>query len=195
MPRSRKIMITLVVLVAVTIGFLLTHLEDLRVARQLAVARRALKDRDGDKALSAAREAVRLSPRQGEAHFTLARAFRRQGQLDKVRESLEHAAKLGVPPDRIRREEWLALAQAGQMKEAQPHLSELLINPGDDGPDICEAYANGFFLTYRLDAAEQILDAWEKDFPQDPQPHVFRASMNSKMHNWPTTISHLRKAI
>ena len=195
MQRSHQIKITFLVLILVPLGFLVaTNLDEWRALGQLAIAGRALKERDADKALSAAREAVRLSPRQGEAHFTMARAFRRQGQLAKVRESLEDAAKFGVPRDRIRREEWLALAQAGQIKEARPHLSELLVNPGDDGPEICEAYANGFFVTYQLAEAFQILDAWEKDFPQDAQPYVFRAAYSSKTDNWSAAAKQLRKA-
>lgn len=195
MQPSRQIKITFVVLILVLLGLLvITNQEAWRASRQLAIARRALEDRDADKALGAAREAVRLNPSQGEAHFTMARAFRRQGELIKVRESLERAAKLGVPPGRIRREEWLAFAQTGQMKEARPHLRELLVNPGDDGPEICEAFANGFFVTYQLAEAFQILDAWEKDFPQDAQPHVFRAAYSSKTDNWIAAAKHFRKA-
>ena len=140
MQASRKIKLSLLILVLVSLGFVVLTLDHWRSSVQLAIARRALRDRDADMALNAVREAARLTPNYGEVHFTMARVFRRQGHLDKVHESLEQAAKLGVTRNRIRREEWLAMAQAGQMKEARPHLSELLINPGDDGPEICEAY-------------------------------------------------------
>ncbi len=194
MQASRKIKITLFFLILVPSGFVVIYLDDWRSSRQLAIARRALQDRDADKALNAAREAARLTPNNGEVHFTMARVFRRQGQLDKVHDSLERAAKLGVTRDRIRREEWLAMAQAGQMKEARPHLSELLINPGDDGPEICEAFVNGYFLAYQLADAFQILDAWEKDYPSDAQPHVFRAASSSRMASWAAAATHFRKA-
>ncbi len=194
MQASRKIKLSLLILVLVSLGFVVLTLDHWRSSVQLAIARRALRDRDADMALNAVREAARLTPNYGEVHFTMARVFRRQGHLDKVHESLEQAAKLGVTRNRIRREEWLAMAQAGQMKEARPHLSELLINPGDDGPEICEAYVNGYFLTYQLADAFQILDAWEKDYPSDAQPYVFRGTFSSKMNSWGAAATELRKA-
>lgn len=195
MQASGKTKATFFALTLILAGFVVAFLDDWRASRQLAIARRALKARDADQALNAAREAARLAPNSGEVYFILARAFRRQGQLDSVRESLKRAASRGVTRDRIRREEWLAMAQAGQMQEARPHLSELLINPGDDGPEICEAFVNGFFLTYQLAEAFQILDVWEKDYPTDAQPHVFRAAFSSKTAAWAVTATHLRRAL
>jgi tetratricopeptide (TPR) repeat protein len=194
MKRSRKL--AYVILLIVLSLFLVSwNSKQWRSERKLEFARRALRDRNVESALAAAEEAARLTPESGEVHLLLARLFRHQGLLDKVHDSLRQAAAFGVSRERIRREEWLALAQAGQMKEAQPHLSELLLDPGEDGPEICEAFANGYFLTYRLADAFQILDAWEKDFPQDAQPHAFRAAINGKMNSFPTAITHLRKAV
>lgn len=194
MKPSHKITVVFVVLVLVSLGFLITNLNQWLALRQLTIARLALNDRDADKAMNAAREAARLDPHNGEAYFTMARVFRRQAKWGKLRASLEQAAKLGVPSVRIRREEWLVLAQTGQLKEAVPHLGELLLNPMDDGPEICEAFANGFFLMYRLGEAFSILDAWEKDYPQDAQPHFFRAAFSRMTSDWKTTAKHLRKA-
>lgn len=195
MQASRKIKITLLILILVSLGFVVLYFDDWRSSRQLAIARRALQDRDADKALDATREAARMTPHNGEVHFTMARAFRRQGQLDKMRDSLERAAKFGVTRNRIQREEWMAMAQAGQLKEARPYLSELLMNPGGDGPEICEAYVKGYFLIYQFPEAFQILDAWEKDYPSDPQPHVFRATASSEVANWNATAKSLRRAL
>lgn len=194
MLRTRMISVILVAALAI-LGFVVTHLNQWLALRQLAIAQQALKDRDADKAMSAAREAARLNPREGEAYFTMARTFRRQAKWNEFRDFLNEAAKLGVPITRIRREQWLALAQTGQMTEAVPHLPELLLNPLDDGPDICEAYANGFFLMHRLGEAFSVLDAWEKDYPHDAQPHFFRAAFSNTTESWSATAKHLRKAI
>jgi len=194
MPVTRKFKTSLFILILVFLGFVVLFLDTCRSSIQLAIARQALRERDADKALNAVREAERLNPYSGEVHFTMARVFRRQGHLDKVHASLKKAVTLGVPRNRIRREEWLAMAQAGQMKEARPHLSELLINPGDDGPEICEAYVNGYFLTYQLADAFQLLDAWEKDYPSDAQPHVFRGTFSSKLNSWGAAATQFRKA-
>lgn len=193
MKRSRKIIF--LALTAVFLGLGIVNFDDWRVSRQLAIARSALQARDPNKAMSALLEAVRLNPSHGEVHLVMARAYRRQGELNNVRQALEKAARCGIALHRIRREEWLAMAQAGQMSEAAPHLRELLVDPGDDGPEICEAFVNGYFLTYQLGDAFRILDAWEKDFPQDPQPLVFRAAFSAKTDSWTAAAGYLRQAI
>lgn len=91
-----------------------------------------------------------------------------------VRKHLGLARSLGHSSKAVAREEWLALAQSGQMRDADPHLSELLQNAGDDGREICEAYVNGYFLTNRFAQAIALLDVWEKEFPRDAQPFLFR---------------------
>ncbi len=193
MKRLRKIIFF--ALTAVILGFSIVNFTDWRVSRQLAIARSALQARDANKAMSALLEAVRLNPSHGEVHLAMARAYRRKGELENVRQALEKAARCGVALNRIRREEWLAMAQAGQMSEAAPHLKELLVDPGDDGPEICEAFVNGYFLTYQLGDAFRIIEAWEKDFPQDPQPLVFRAAFSAKTDSWTAAAGYLRQAI
>lgn len=193
-PASRKVQVALLLLFLAGVISLIINLNQWRASINLMIARQALRDRDTAKAMAAALEAARLIPESGEAYFLMARAFRRTGQLDKVQESLLKAAQFGTPHEQIRREEWLALAQAGQMKEARPHLSELLLNPGDDGPEICEAFTNGFFLNYQLGEAFRILDVWEKDFPHDAQPYVFRGEFSSKTDDWIGAAKNFRKA-
>ncbi len=193
-PLHTKTTVVLVLILSVA-GYFFANFNSLRATKQLAIAQLALKDRDVDKALIAARQAVQLDPLNGEAHFAMARALRRLAKWDQVRSSLDLAAKFGIPTDRIRCEQLIAMAQAGQLQEAVPHLKELLINPKDNGPEICEAYANGFFLMYRLTEAFAILDAWEKDYPQDPQPYVFRAAVSAKAENWTAAAKHLRRAL
>jgi tetratricopeptide (TPR) repeat protein len=193
MKRSRKAIFLAVA--AVLLCLCIVNFDDWRVSRQLAIARSALQARDPKTAMNALGEAARLSPANGEVHFWMARVYRRQGDLQKVRQSLEKAARYGIALHRIRREEWLAMAQAGQMREAAPHLRELLVDPGDDGPEICEAFVNGYFVTYQLGDAFRILEAWEKDFPQDPQPLVFRAAFSAKTDSWTAAVGYLRQAM
>ena len=166
-----------------------------RVTRQLNEARRALEARDPEVALAILQKASELAPTRGELFFWMARAYRRQGRLEDVRRCLLTAMQLGVPNDRIQREEWLAMAQVGQMQEAGPHLSKLLVNPGDDGPEICEAYANGYLTLYRFDEAFEVVNAWQKDFPQDPQPHMFRGLVANQDLAWTAAAEHFQKAL
>lgn len=161
---------------------------------QLFAARRALKLREATLAIEHLRRAEQLSPNNSETQFLLGRAFRRLGELDLVRTHLERAWKLGFPEKTVKREEILAMAQAGQLREAEPHLSELLVSPGEDGPEICEAFAKGFYLTYRLGHAFSLLEVWQADFPSDPQPLFMRGMLESLEGNQVKGVESLRRA-
>jgi Tfp pilus assembly protein PilF len=114
---------------------------------------------------------------------------------DLVRSHLETAWKLGYPTASIRREEWLMMAQNGQLRAAEPHLTELLVNPGDDGTEICEAYVEGFFLAYRISEALGLLEVWQADFPTDPQPHFMRGLFHAHNSNPREAVTSMRRAI
>ena len=164
------------------------------VARQINAACRALESRDPDIALAILKDVSTAAPLRGDLYFWMARAYRRQGRLDEVRRCLHTAKRLGFSTDRVQREEWLAMAQVGQLKEAEPHLIDLLLDPGDDGPDICEAYVNGCFATHRFPQALKILDVWEKDFPRDPQPYLFHAILSKMSMAHIQVVENFRKA-
>lgn len=153
-------------------------------SRRLHKAEEALRVRKAESAEAWLAAAVRAEPESGEVHFLLARLARRRGQLDVVHEELRRAYEFGIPQDRILREQWLALAQAGQMREAEPHLTELLLSAGDETPDVCEAYVNGYFRNLQFAPAFKILDAWEEDYPDDAQPHLFRGVYFQQEQRW-----------
>lgn len=146
------------------------------VERSISQARTALAEHDAGAAITHLRNAKRYRPDDPEVEFLLARVARRQGRTDDVRTHLERAWKLGYPEETIRREEWLTLAQNGQLREAEPHLPELLTDPGDDAGEICEAYVTGYLRTHRFQRALELLDAWQADAPDDPQPHFLRGA-------------------
>ena len=192
MKRVR--LLSLVGALSLLAGVLVYFWNDWRIERHLTTARSALKARDPVQALTALEAASRIDPGRGEVYFWMARAFRRQGRLNEVRECLQGARKRGIAKSRIQREEWLAMAQAGQMSEVESHLSELLVNPDDDGPDICEAFANGYMMSYRYSEAFAVVDAWQKDFPKDAQPHVFRGMVANNNSAWTTAADHFQRA-
>jgi len=138
-------------------------------------ARRALREQDDEGALVELRSALRLALDRSETHLLLARTHRRLGNLDRVPALLRRARKLGADPERAQRETWLLLAQSGRLVEAEPHLADLLMDPRDDGADICQAYVQGYFANLRVNRATELLDAWEKEYPDDARPHFMRA--------------------
>lgn len=141
------------------------------------LARQALARYDAERAQVWLDWAERLGGENAEIALWRARTFRRLGRLDATRAALEKALQLGAPRDRLERENWLALAQAGQLREAEPQLPLLLMQPGDDGPEICEAYVLGYLRTFRHAQAERLLQAWMQDWPDQARPYLLRGRL------------------
>ena len=155
----------------------------------------ALKNRDTEAAtfwLQTAELGVSDHP---ETAFLRARCQRRLRDFAGVRRSLEKAFECGVPKQRLEREQWLTLAQIGQMREAEPHLPELFGNPGDDVDEICEAYSSGYFLLHRYGDAMSVLDAWLADYPENSYALLLRARVNHHLHSYHEAEKDLRSAV
>ncbi len=183
-------------LVAVLLLGGLTWFYDYLWARLLvprAVA--ALRSREPERALVWLDRVDWLASRDAEAAFQRARTYRNLGRMAEVRTWLERAYELGIPQTRIEREQWLAFAQTGQMKEAEPHLHELLLDPGEDGAEICNAFVNGYYRVLRIDSAQPILEAWITDFPDDPRPHQFNGSRYAQVFKWQEAINAYQRAL
>ena len=158
-------------------------------------ARRLLNGRDNQAALQELRSALRIAPGCAEVHFLLARTHRRLGNVDKVQPLLRRAQQLGGDPDRAQRETWMTLAQSGMLREAEPHLAGLLTDSRDDGADICEAYVQGYFSNLRVHEALQLLDAWQRDFPDDAQSYFMRGYLLQTLTSWPEAAAAYRRGL
>lgn len=168
-PRRTGLLVTIaVILLAVLAVFARPLLQQYR----LSMARKCLRTYKVNQTLAWLEAA---EAHDAEVQFLMARAHRRQGAFDLCRKHLQKARRLGFPRQRLEREQWLALAQSGQMDEAEPHLDELLADPQGEVPEICDAYVAGYLRVYRFDPASKLLDAWQADFPKDPQPLFWRA--------------------
>lgn len=77
--------------------------------------------------------------------------------------------------DLLNREQWLAMAQCGQMRDAEPHLGELLTDRQFDNRDVCEAFVIGYIRNHRPAVARTLLDPWIADHPNDATPLLLRA--------------------
>jgi Flp pilus assembly protein TadD len=157
-------------------------------------ARRALAGRDAAQALRWLERAEHLRPGDGEIEFLRARAYRKQGDLDKDRRHIEKAWELGYSVERLQREQILAQAQAGQLREAEPHLSRLLTDLQGDAAEICEAFVNGYVLNYRFADALRLLESWSSDFPRDPYPHFVRGRILVQLSQWAQAESAFRRS-
>jgi tetratricopeptide (TPR) repeat protein len=125
-----------------------------------------------------------LQPSNRQIQFSLARACRLSGRFAEMGSHLEHARDLGFPMDRLKREQVLAVAQSGKIREIEPQLADMFSSPGEDGREICEAVVSGMLACYRLQEAFTILEAWRRDFPTDAQPHVVEGLYYSQKGVW-----------
>lgn len=165
------------------------------VQYRLGRARRALAERDAEQALVWLGQAERLDPDRAETQFWMARAHRRLGQADQVRAHLLRAAQLAHPVEALKREETLSLVQAGRLAPNDPALSALMYDPGDDGLEIYEAVVRGYLETYHVGPALMLLDAWEADYPDDPQSYFYRGLIRTHQQDWPEAVAAFRKAL
>jgi predicted Zn-dependent protease len=120
---------------------------------------------------------------------------RRCQDYDAVRIHLQRASALGFSRELLEREQWLCMAQAGQLREAEPHLAALLRDERGEGAEICEAYVNGYLSTYQPAKASLLLGAWEQDFPDDPMPHLIRGGLHATAQRWVEALASYRQAL
>jgi predicted Zn-dependent protease len=77
---------------------------------------------------------------------------------------------MGYDPELLLREQWLAHAEMGDMDLLTNQMAFLLTDPRGDGLEIVLSYVKGLVRNERYEAARQMLDAWIKDYPDDPYP-------------------------
>ncbi len=168
------------------------------VSWRLRQARLRLKDRDSEDAVAILQAAHQLAPENPEVHFLLARSYRRLGQFGKVVEHLDEAEGWGWPSELIRLEQLMGAAQAGQLQASAPELYRFLGkggNYGDEGPEVCEALVNGYFLSYQFGLAQPLLDEWQEAYPQDAQCYLFRGLYFENRSNPTKAVAEYRKAV
>lgn len=185
----------LVVIAAVLLVALILFARPLLRQYRLTMARDCLRARQIEEALTWLEAVEAANPNDGEVQFLMARARRRQGAFDSIPEHLEKARKLGFPSERLERERWLVLAQSGQLREAELHLDELLADPQGDAQEICEAFVSGYLRAYRFGRASDLLQAWEADFPNDPQPLFWRGRICQHMRRDRQALALCREAL
>ncbi|GIX04382.1 MAG: hypothetical protein KatS3mg114_0251 [Planctomycetaceae bacterium] len=113
-----------------------------------------------------------------------ARLARKRGDMEATRRWLEQAQQLGADPRLVQREALLAMAQSGQLREAEPHLPRLLVEAGDEAPEVSEAFVLGYMRTLRTADALRLLEAWIADWPEQPRPWLLRARLYVMQHQY-----------
>ena len=141
------------------------------------MARSSLTDRDPQTALFWLSKARWFGAHRGKIEFLRARCFRRIGDLEQFRTSMQAALHQGFPASLLEREQILMLAQVGRLRDVDARMPEILVNANEDSGEVCEAYASGLLINFRQEEALTVIDSWSKDYPADPQPELIRAQV------------------
>ena len=168
------------------------------VAWSLRTARDLLRERESDLAVEVLLSAHEVDADHPEVNFLLARGFRRLGQFTKVVEHLELAEGFGWPAELIRLEQLMGAAQAGQLTTSAPELYKFLSRGGDygdEGPEVCEALVNGYFLSYQFGLAQPLLDEWQTAYPADAQCYMFRGLFFENRSDPSKAVAEYRTAV
>jgi tetratricopeptide (TPR) repeat protein len=123
-----------------------------------------------------------------------ARAYRRLGDMQRVEEALTTARKAGASRTAIEREQVLAMAQSGQLRQSEPLLPRLLTDVRGDNREVCEAFVIGYIRTQRVSQAAQLLETWISDSPNDPQPLFMRGQIHAIGGNTADAQKYYRRA-
>jgi tetratricopeptide (TPR) repeat protein len=173
-PHRSRLLLRLLLLTALTTA-LVWFWNPLIIQYRQARARMSLDKRREAETLDSLRAALRRDLDNPHTLLWLARTHRRLGDLPRTSLLLDRAETLGGDARRIELERRLVLAQSGRLGEVEPLLPDMLIDAGADGPDVCEAFVQGFFVNLRTAEALRLLDLWQESFPKDPQPYFMRA--------------------
>jgi tetratricopeptide (TPR) repeat protein len=154
-----------------------------------------LEAREHERAFAWLRFAARVSGERGELHYLLARCYRRLSRFAEVSVHLRRAQELGWDVSQLEREQWLALAQTGQFEAVNPHWAVLFEHPGSDGPELSKAFVTGCLGWFRVADARRVLEAWEADYPRDPEPHFQRGRLAETALDWAGAVQAYRRAL
>jgi tetratricopeptide (TPR) repeat protein len=135
-------------------------------------------------------------PSSAEATFLLARSLLGLRDYDQGFPMLERAARLGYPIPRIERARAIALAWMGRYQEAEPTLRRLTQPSSIPDPEVDEALAKCFLETFQLIAADQVLDRWIRDAPDDARARYWKGEVGRKTsEDLPIVIQYFEAAV
>ncbi|MCU0712440.1 MAG: tetratricopeptide repeat protein [Pirellula sp.] len=130
-----------------------------------------------------------------EAAFAKARLARRSNDFDLFAKQLAISKYLGMDEERLKREQWYAWAQSGQMRLVKDKLASLTDEPNGEEAEICEAFAVGFIRLRDFQSALSLLNAWMLDFSKDARPHAWIGQIYAELKDNENAELSFRKAL
>lgn len=160
-----------------------------------SLARRAMTQRTPEYAMSLLDWSEWIAGATSNTEFLRARASRKLGRWDEMKQHLARAEKLGGDKIRLQREDWLAKAQSGQLRLVQSRRNQMLLDPLDDTEEICEAFVLGYLSLQHFDEALPLIESWSADYPENPQPHYLKGLILAEERKFAQADASFRKAL
>lgn len=187
--RTRLVLLIL----AASIGVWVGRQQIAEIPRMLS--RSAIHHRQPESAVQWLEWAEWIGGSDSRTELLKARCARKLGQWAGVREHLLNAERLGGSIQAIQREDWLARAQSGQLRDVERRRDQMLLDPGEDTEEICEAFSLGYLMNRRFDECVQLLESWSADYPENPQPHYLMGLLLGEQKKFAAAAKSLEKAI
>jgi predicted Zn-dependent protease len=159
-----------------------------QVRRDAQEAREAVASGDYERAREPLANWRRRRPDSLEALRLQARVFLGLGRNEEAAETLRALREQGGTGAPVEALEAVLLARAGRHGEAEPIL--LRVDDRRDSPDplIAEALARVYLETFRLGAAQAVIDRWARAAPDDPTPYLWRAEIHERSSDDPEPL-------
>ena len=108
---------------------------------------------------------------------------------------LQIAARQGADSKSVELEQKLLSVQSGQIRGFEKEFPTLIVEAGDNGSDIFEAYVLGLFANLRTDEAFGLLDGWSNSSPADPMPRFLDAYLLQGIGRLPDSAKSYQKGL
>lgn len=125
----------------------------------------------------------------------MVRSLRMADDVAAAEQTLDRCEQLINEPTRVSQERALNRARRGQLEGTDSRLAALLRDPQLDERDVCEAFAIGLRLNRRFAEAAQLLEAWQRDWPDDYRPHYHEGLMRQTLTSWQQAIDCYQTAL
>ena len=193
MKSRKRTWIVLGIAIALAVSAFVKR-EDILTAWSIRKARQSLQAHRSDAARVFIEEVLTANPDHPEAHFLMARMYRRKGMYPDFSRHLKRAMDLGYSTDSLQLEQRMAMAQEGRVSEVEAELVKAMDGTQRDS-DICEAMVTGYFVSYQFNKGRSLLDAWRGDFPDEPQIYFLEAKFEEYRDEMSSAIRNYRKVL
>jgi len=192
--RGRARRPVLVLAIALAVGVSAAAFWSVREARQrraagvAAGARRAVAARDPARARPLLDRWSALRPGDAEPYYLRAKLEVAADRPAEAFDALRLAGERGFDRTPLGVLAAVLQARAGRVDEARQPLLNAYANANGPEPEVDEALARVLMASFRLSEASKVIDRWQRDAPDDPQPYLYRNEIDARVNPDPAVM-------